>query len=145
MALSKIFLRRPHGEQQVIHAQNYRSTAAAFRARPHQPRNRSGHRQLADHGRSLPTSSPWGWLCLSVIPLIDEKLQFSLSEGERNQKFRVINSLPSNPKVCPLVRKTSFLKSIVKKDLKLRVKETLAKYDPDLLRRTSAYLYLKVS
>ena len=35
VALSKIFLRRPHGKQQVIHAQNYRSTAAALRARPH--------------------------------------------------------------------------------------------------------------
>ena len=35
MALSKIFLRRPHGKQQVIHAQNYRNTAAALRARPH--------------------------------------------------------------------------------------------------------------
>lgn len=79
----------------------------------------------------------------SYIPLLDEKLQFGISEGERNQKFRVINNLPGNSKFCPLVRKTSFLKGIVEKDLKLRTQETLAKYDPDLLRRASAYLYLK--
>lgn len=79
----------------------------------------------------------------SYIPLLDEKLQFGISGGQKNQKFRVINNLPGNQEFCPLVRKTRFLKEIVEKDLKLRTQETLAKYDPDLLRRAAAYLYLK--
>lgn len=79
----------------------------------------------------------------SYVPLLDEKLQFGISGGEKTLKFRVINNLPGNQKFCPLVRKTSFLKDIVKKDLKLRTQETLAKYDADLLRRVAAYLYLK--
>lgn len=79
----------------------------------------------------------------SYVPLLDEKLQFGISDGEKNQKFRVINNLPGSQKFCPLVRKNSFLKKIVEKDLKQRTQETLAKYDPDLLRRAAAYLYLK--
>ncbi|MBA3695916.1 MAG: Fic family protein [Methylotenera sp.] len=79
----------------------------------------------------------------SYIPLLDEKLQFSISGGKKNQKFRVLNNLPGNQQFCPLVTKTSFLKEIVKKDLKLRTQETLEKYDADLLRRAAAYLYLK--
>jgi hypothetical protein len=79
----------------------------------------------------------------SYVPLLDEKLQFGISDGEKTQKFRVINNLPGNQKFCPLVRKNSFLKKIIEKDLKQRTQETLAKYDPDLLRRAAAYLYLK--
>lgn len=79
----------------------------------------------------------------SYVPLLDEKLQFGISNGEKNQKFRVINNLPGNQNFCPIVRKTTFLKEIVNKNLKLRTQETLAKYNPDLLRRAAAYLYLK--
>lgn len=79
----------------------------------------------------------------AYIALLDVKLQFCMTDGERNQKFRVINNLPGNQQFCPLVRKTPFLKSIVEKNLKLRTQETLAKYDPDLLRRAAAFLYLK--
>lgn len=79
----------------------------------------------------------------SYVPLLDEKLQFGVAGGEKTQKFRVFNNLPGNQHFCPLVRKTAFIKEIVKKDLKLRTQETLAKYDADLLRRAAAYLYLK--
>lgn len=79
----------------------------------------------------------------SYVPVLDEKLQFGLINGEKNQKFRVINNLPGNHNFCPLVRKSKFLKEVVNKNLKLRTQETLAEYDPDLLRRAAAYLYLK--
>ena len=79
----------------------------------------------------------------SYVALLDEKLQFGISEGDRSQKFRIINNLPGNQNFCPMVWKTEFLKEIVNKNLKLRTQETLAKYDPDLLRRAAAYLYLK--
>ncbi|HEY0842701.1 Fic family protein [Methylotenera sp.] len=79
----------------------------------------------------------------SYVPLLDERLQFGMSEGDRNQKFRIINNLPGNQNFCPMVWKTEFLNEIVNKNLKLRTQETLAKYDPDLLRRAAAYLYLK--
>jgi hypothetical protein len=79
----------------------------------------------------------------AYVPILDEKLQFGLAGGARNAKFRVIDNLPGNPKVCPLVRKTALLQAMGQKDLKRRTQETLAKYDPDLLRRAAAFLYLK--
>ena len=84
----------------------------------------------------------------SYVALLDERLQFGLSvsdksAAEKNLKFRVLNNLPGNQNFCPLVYKTAFLKDIVNKNLKLSTQTTLAKYDRDLLRRASAYLYLK--
>lgn len=79
----------------------------------------------------------------AYVPVLDEKLQFGLSGGDRDPKFRVINNLPGSPRFCPLVRKTTFLETMVKKDLKRRTIEKLSKYDAYLLRRAAAFLYLK--
>lgn len=79
----------------------------------------------------------------AYVPLVDEKLQFGFAGGTRNAKFRVIDNLPGNRQFCPLVRKTEFLQSMTRKDLKRRTQETLARYDRDLLRRAAAFLYLK--
>ena len=79
----------------------------------------------------------------AYVPILDEKLQFGLAGGTRNAKFRVINNLPGNREFCPLVRKTDFLKAMARKDLNRQTRETLARYDRDLLRRAAAFLYLK--
>ncbi len=79
----------------------------------------------------------------AYVRVLDEKLQFGLAEGARNAKFRVIDNLPGNRRFCPLVRKTDFLQTMTRKDLKRRTRETLAKFDRDLLRRAAAFLYLK--
>jgi len=79
----------------------------------------------------------------AYVRIVDEKLQFGLTGGTRNAKFRVIDNLPGNRQFCPLVRKTDFLQTMARKDLKRRTQETLAKYDRDLLRRAAAFLYLK--
>jgi hypothetical protein len=79
----------------------------------------------------------------AYVPVLDEALQFAIAGGTRNPKFRVIDNLPGNPRFCPLVRKTPFLREIGKKDLQRRMHQVLAKYDRDLLRRAAAFLYLK--
>src|SRR3990172_9042831 len=79
----------------------------------------------------------------AYVRILDEKLQFGLAGGIRNTKFRVIDNLPGNREFCPLVRKTDFLQTMARKDLKRRTQETLARYDRDLLRRAAAFLYLK--
>lgn len=79
----------------------------------------------------------------AYIRVVDETLQFGLGEGPREGKFRVINNLPGNNQFCPMVRKSNFLQGMVRKNLKQRTIDTLAKYDPDLLRRAAAFLYLK--
>jgi hypothetical protein len=91
-------------------------------------------------GKNLVASVPQK---AAYIPALDEQLQFGATGGARNTKFRVIDNLPGNRRFCPLVRKTPFLRAMVAKDLRRRTQEALAKYDPDLLRRAAAFLYLK--
>ncbi len=79
----------------------------------------------------------------AYVRVVDETLQFGLADGPKGGKFRVINNLPGNSKFCPMVRKTNYLQEMVHKNLKQRTIDTLAKYDPELLRRAAAFLYLK--
>ena len=79
----------------------------------------------------------------AYVRVVDETLQFGRADGPRDGKFRVINNLPGNRQFCPLVRKTDYLQTMVRKNLKQRTIDTLAKYDPNLLRRAAAFLYLK--
>jgi len=79
----------------------------------------------------------------AYIPVVDKSHQFGLSEGNRNGKFRVIDNLPGNRRFCPMVRRTPAIEGMIQKDLKRRTHETISKYDPDLLRRAAAFLYLK--
>ena len=122
---------------------------------------KTGHPEIERHLRAHPESTfarrlgyLYEWLTTNEIdaqaapraayvPVLDEKLQFGLSGGERDAKFRVISNLPGNPRFCPLVRKTTFLQNMVQKDLKKRTIEKLSKYDPHVLRRAAAFLYLK--
>jgi len=77
------------------------------------------------------------------VRILDDELQFSLSKGVRNEKFRVENNLPGNPRFCPLVRKTEELQRLTSMNLAEAAKEVLSKYSPDLIRRAASYLYMK--
>ena len=77
------------------------------------------------------------------LPVLDEQLQFASATVKRNAKFRVLDNLPGNRNFCALVRKTPLLRDMVQKDLRRHAQEKLSRYDPDLLRRAAAYLYLK--
>ncbi len=122
---------------------------------------RTGRSELEDWLRSQPESSfarragyLYEWLTdndlIAAVPpkaayvrVLDESLQFTIAGGVRNTKFRVVDNLPGNRRFCPIVRKTPFLREIVKQDLRRRTQEVVAKYDRDLLRRAAAFLYLK--
>ncbi|GFE81234.1 cell division protein Fic [Steroidobacter agaridevorans] len=81
----------------------------------------------------------------AYLPVLDESLQFGmrLDQSPRDPKYRVIDNLPGNRAFCPLVRRTDYLETMVGKNLKVRTKEKLEKYDAGLLRRAAEYLYLK--
>ena len=81
----------------------------------------------------------------AYVPVLDEALQFAMatSAGKRDAKYRVSDNLPGNRNFCPLVTKTPYLLGMVGKELKKRTVDALAQYDPDVLRRAAAFLYLK--
>lgn len=91
-------------------------------------------------GNSLAVSVP---VKARYVSLVDTRLQFGLGDGPRDIRFRVVNNLPGTPAFCPMVRRTSFLDEMVKKNLYSRTHQTLSRYDADLLRRAAAFLYLK--
>ncbi len=77
------------------------------------------------------------------VEALDTGFQFGSGVIQRSERFRVIDNLPGTREFCPLVRKTEYLAGMVEKDLKQRTRDTLGRYDPDLLRRAAAFLYLK--
>ena len=77
------------------------------------------------------------------VDLVDNAVQFGLKHGEKDTRFRVNNNLPGNKNFCPLVRRTKYLNEMIVHDLREKTRETLARYDQDILRRAAGYLYLK--
>lgn len=81
---------------------------------------------------------------VDYVSVLDESLQFGLGlTSDLNQKFRIRNNLPGTPQFCPLVRKTSAIRTLIEQDLATKISQTLANHDPNLLKRASQYLYLK--
>ena len=79
----------------------------------------------------------------AYVPVADCGRQLAFPSGERNARYRVRNNLPGNRDFCPLVRITPDLQAMAAADLRRKARDVLARYDPDLLRRAAAYLYLK--
>lgn len=77
------------------------------------------------------------------VALLDTDLQFGTKSGLRDTRFRILNNLPGTVDFCPLVRRTAYLDTMVNKNLRERTQKVLSTYDPDLLRRAAAFLYLK--
>ena len=120
--------------------------------------------QVALHGRPVSVTTRrlaflFEWLTGEVLdlpvgalekklryePVLDEKLQYGLTgkANARFEKFKIIDNLPGTSAFCPLVRKTDYLEAMIQRNLKARTHETLGKYDPQLVRRAAAFLYLK--
>ncbi len=96
-------------------------------------------------GADLPVPDKLATSRRAYVPLLDEKLQFGLAveAGTRIPKYRLIDNLPGTRAFCPLVRRVPYLEQMAARDLKERTRATLAKYDPQLVRRAAMYLFLK--
>lgn len=81
----------------------------------------------------------------NYVLLIDNKLQYSIANGTRSSRHRIINNLPGTVNFCPLINKTEKLENYIAKNLKEKNVGTLKGYHKDLLQRTAAFLLLKDS
>jgi hypothetical protein len=122
---------------------------------------RTGAEEISEWLRASPTSAYarragylFEWLSGSelahetparsaYVHLLDDDLQFAAPDGGRNKRYRVIDNLPGCRQFCPMVRKSEALQRWTGMRLKQRTREMIAAYDPDLLRRAAAFLYLK--
>jgi hypothetical protein len=81
----------------------------------------------------------------NYVPLIDEKLQYSISKGIKSTRHRILNNLPGTVNFCALIYKTPKLENYIKEDLSGKTTEVISGVHRDILLRTSAFLLLKDS
>ena len=79
------------------------------------------------------------------IPLLDERLQFGMTNGPRSNRHRIINNLPGNPDFCPLVFKTGKLTNAIAQNLSNEENLLLNRFSKALLQRASSFLLLRDS
>lgn len=82
---------------------------------------------------------------IKFTSLINESLQFSLPEGSKSKRHRIINNLPGNVNFCPLIYKTQKLQDYLDQDLDAKNNVQMTTIRKDILLRTSAFLLLKDS
>jgi hypothetical protein len=81
----------------------------------------------------------------SYVPLVDAKLQFTLSPGKKSSRHRIINNLPGTRGYCPLIFKTEKLTQYINANLSGKKQDFLKTVHKDVLQRASAFLLLKDS
>lgn len=81
----------------------------------------------------------------SVIPLVDEKLQYASSKGINSPRHRIKNNLPGTVNFCPLIHKTSMIEGYINENLSEKTNVVIKGIHKDILLRTSAFLLLKDS
>ncbi|MBF4515069.1 Fic family protein [Flavobacterium sp. ANB] len=82
---------------------------------------------------------------IKYLNLIDDKKQFSLTNGLKSARHRIINNLPGTVDFCPLIFKTDKLKSYIEENLSQKKDTYLKTFHKDVLQRASAFLLLKDS
>lgn len=81
----------------------------------------------------------------NYVPLLDEKLQYTIDEGVKSSRHRIVNNLPGTSEFCPLIRKTPKLEEYITANLSDQNSNYLKGIHRDILHRTSAFLLLKDS
>ena len=80
-----------------------------------------------------------------LVPVLDPKQQYAITDGETSERHRVINNLPGTPEFCPLIRKTEALRSLEARQFQDEAREVAGRTHPDVMARASAFLLLSDS
>ncbi len=78
----------------------------------------------------------------AIVPALDPALQLAKAGGAVSPRYRVLDNLPGTRGFCPLIRRTPMIEAMLAKDLHARAQERLGQYEPALLARAAAFLYL---
>lgn len=81
----------------------------------------------------------------NYVPLVDEDLQYAISKGINSNRHRVRNNLPGTIDFCPMISKTTKLRTYIDENLSEKTTGLINGVHKDILLRTSAFLLLKDS
>ena len=91
-------------------------------------------------GRKLPIEDlPNG----NYLEALEPDIYYTLSQGRKSRRHRIINNLLGTREFCPIVRKTEKLRRMEQVNFRDRCERIIESYPPQLLRRALSYLYNK--
>ena len=91
-------------------------------------------------GRKLPVDDVTSG---NYVDALEIKKYYTVANGEKSQRHRIVNNLLGPEAFCPIIRKTEKLSKMDSDDLRKKCEDIVASYPPELLRRALNYLYNK--
>jgi Fic family protein len=79
----------------------------------------------------------------NYIDALEAKEYYTVQNGEKSSRHRIVNNLLGPQAFCPIVRRTAKLSKLDASDLKRRCEDIVSSYPAELLRRALSYLYNK--
>jgi Fic family protein len=79
----------------------------------------------------------------NYVDALEAKAYYTITNGERARRQRIVNNLLGPKEFCPIIRKTEKLSEMDSADLRNRCEDIITSYPPELLRRALSYLYNK--
>jgi hypothetical protein len=79
----------------------------------------------------------------NYVEALDEKEYYTVQNGEKSPRHRIVNNLLGPKAFCPIVRKTDQLLKLASFNLRKRCEDIVSAYPPELFRRALSYLYHK--
>lgn len=79
----------------------------------------------------------------NYVNALEAKEYYTVQNGEKSRRHRIVNNLLGPRSFCPIIRKTKKLSKLDSTDLRKRCENIISIYPPELLRRALTYLYSK--
>ncbi len=79
----------------------------------------------------------------NYVDALETKDYYTVQNGEKSSRHRIVNNLLGPKSFCPVVRRTEKLAKLDSSDLRKRCEDIVTAYPPELLRRALSYLYNK--
>lgn len=79
----------------------------------------------------------------NYVDALEAKNYYTVQNGERSSRHRIVNNLLGPRSFCPVVRRTENLSKLDSSDLHKKCEDIVTAYPPELLRRVLSYLYTK--
>ncbi len=79
----------------------------------------------------------------NYVGALEAKDYYTVQNGEKSSRHRIVNNLLGPKAFCPVVRRTEKLAGLDSSDLRKRCEDIVTAYPSELLRRALSYLYNK--
>jgi Fic/DOC family len=79
----------------------------------------------------------------NYVDALDPAAYYTLENGEKSRRHRIVNNLLGPREFCPIIRKTEKLSKMSLAELRKNCEDIVTSYSPELLRRALSYLYNK--